>query len=151
MDKFIKGELIWIKTIDPEEFEGKRNWSVIVYPDKESLDVVREMQADGIKNKVKKDEKGWFVKFSRPTQRVNKEGKVIRVFSPPVVTDESGNVIDGLIANGAIGTVRVDLYEHKVKGGTSHAARLEGIKLHDYKPYGEASTSTKEVKQESYF
>jgi len=152
VDKYIKGELVWVKTQKdrPEEFEGKKSWSCTVYPDKESLEIIREMQADGIKNKVKKDDKGWFIKFSRPTQKVNKEGKVTKVFDAPFVVDESGAVVGGPISNGAIGTLKIDLYEHPVKGGTSHAARLEGIKLHDYKIYG-ADAPVAAPKQENYF
>lgn len=155
VDKFVKGELVWIKTQRdrPEEYEGKKSWSVTVYPDKESLDLVREMQADGIKNKVKKDDKGWFVKFSRPCQQVNKDGKVTKVFDPPVIVDENGNVVDGPVSNGAIGTVKVDFYEHPVKGGKSHAARLVGVKLHEYKLWesGGGKPVSTEVKQENYY
>lgn len=155
MDKFIKGELVWIKVHKdrPEEYEGKKTWSVTVYPDKESLEEVREMQGIGIKNKLKKDDKGWFVKFSRPVEDTDKRtGKVKKVYEPPVVTSPDGTVVDGFVNNGAIGTVKLDFTEGTSTKGKYYTARLNSIKLQDYKLWeGTETKKAPEVKQENYF
>lgn len=157
----LEGTFDWIKTdpTRPEEFKSpdgkvKKSWSAILYPTKESLDQVRVMQAKGIKNKVKLDaEKGWNVKFSCPVEKTNKTGKVTQTFNAPKVVDGDGNPIQGLVANGAKGFMKVDLYEHPVQGGsTSFAARFMGLKLTEWKPYGEDTPKVNtEVKQENYF
>ncbi len=159
MLKEVKGELKWIKTSRdrPEEFTDpsgkvKKTWSVTVYPDKESLETVRDMQASGIKNVVKKDEQGWFVKFSRPCVK-EKNGKVVQVLDPPIVVDANGTIVDGFVNNGAIGTVKIDFTEGKTSKGKYYTARLEGIRLQDYKLWeGTAgNSSVASPKQENYF
>jgi hypothetical protein len=153
MDKFIKGELVWIKTQRdrPEEYEGKKTWSITQYPDKDGLELVRELQAIGIKNKLKRDDKGWFVKWSRPTEQVKNE-KVVKVFDPPIIVDSDGNVIDGPINNGAIGTVKIDFTEGKTSKGKYYTARLVGAKLDTYSLWeGSTAKAVETPKQEAYF
>lgn len=155
----LEGDFTWIKCNPeyPEVFEGpdgeKKSWSATIHPVPASLEKIREMQADGIKNKLKRDEKGWFAKFSIPTEKKNKKtGKVIEVYKAPTIVDNDGKVITDRIANGAKGFMKLNFYEHKAGTGTSFAARLVGLKLTDWKPYGDgASGINTEVKQENYF
>jgi hypothetical protein len=154
VDKNIKGDLSWIKASEDryDEFEGKKSWSAQIHPDKDSLELVREMQADGIKNKLKRDEKGWYVKFSHPLVKTDKAGKITQVYTPPMVINRAGEVITGSVNNGATGEVVVNFYEHPLKGGAkSYAARLKKIILDDYSLYGDQTKVSTEVKQENYF
>lgn len=139
VEKVLDGEFVWIKTSKdrPEEFVApdgtvKKSWSATIYPDKDSLELIRELQAIGIKNKLKKDDKGWHAKFSCPVEEV-KKGKVVRVNDPPLVVDASGNVIDGFVNNGAIGSMKIDFKEGSTPKGKYYVARLQGLKLTDYK------------------
>lgn len=157
----LEGEFEWIKTDPdrPETFEQpdgkvKKSWSTIIYPTKDSLEKIREMQAEGIKNKLKKHEtKGWYAKFSIPTEKF-KGGKVIQTFDAPRVVDQEGKVIPGLVANGAKGFMKVDLYTHPIQGGgTSKAARFMSLKLTEWKPYSSDNKPpiNTEVVQANYF
>lgn len=159
VEKIIKGEFTWIKTNRdyPEEFTDpsgkvKKSWSTTVYPDKDSLELIRELQAIGIKNKLKKDEKGWHAKFSRPVEDI-KKGKVVAQLEPPKVFDADGNLIEGFVANGAIGEMKIDFKEGTTPKGKYYSARLEALKLISHKPW-EASNKAAEVakpKQENFF
>ncbi len=132
----IEGELDWTRVVNPEEYNGKKHWSTTVHPTRDSLDVIRDLQADGIKNVVKKDDRGYYVKFSRPIQQ-EKKGKIVKTFQPPIVTDKDGNVIDGMkIGNGSKGVVTLDVYEHAIQGGgKAKAARLESIQITELVEY----------------
>lgn len=154
VDKILEGTFEWIKTgPNFDEYEGKRSWSAVIRPTKESLEIVRDMQAEGIKNVVKKDDKGYYVKFSKPLEKKNKEGKVVKTFTTPIIKDAEGtDLTNTLVGNGSAGVMKVDLYEHPVKGGkTSHAARFEGVKITTLVPYGSAAAAPTEAKTESFF
>lgn len=134
----MEGKLKWTRVVTPEEYEGKKSWSTTIYPNDAGVMKVMEIKAEGVKNNLKKDmETGeWFIKFSRPVE-VKKKDKVVKVLTPPVVTDADGNVIDGdTVGNGSEAIITLDLYEHAVKGGgKSKAARLESIKITKLEAY----------------
>lgn len=140
----LEGTFDWIKTdpnrpevYDSPDGKKKKSWSAIIRPTPASLEIIREMAGEGIKNRVKKDDKGWLVKFSCPVEKTNKAGKVTETFTAPRVVDSEGKPITGLVANNAKGFMKVDLYEHNIQGGgTSKAARFLGLKLTEWKPYG---------------
>jgi hypothetical protein len=140
----LHGKLDWIKCDpdSPEEYQGKKSWSVTLHPTKESLELVRDMQADGIKNVVKKgNEPGdYIVKFSRKCEKTNKAGKVIKTFTPPKVYMPDGSLYDHkkYLGNDCEGSIKIDFYQHKtLGGGTSHAAMLESVHLTKVVYYGE--------------
>ena len=139
----LEGKLEWIKCHPdfPEEYEGKKSWSTIIHPTKDSLEVVRDMQADGIKNIVKRGtEPGdYYVKFSRRTEKTNRAGKVLESFKPPTVYMPDGSVFDHkkMLGN-CEGSIEVDFYQHPIKnGGKSHAAMLDTVRLTKVVYYGE--------------
>jgi len=128
---FIKGKLSWVKVKAPNDW-GK--WTVTVHPDQASLEIIRDLQAEGLKNVLKKDDEGYYVAFSRPTQKLIK-GKVIGM-APPVVVDDKGEPLDKNIGNGSDGIVKLEVYAHGTPGGgRAKAARLESIKVMNLVPY----------------
>jgi len=42
-------------------------WQVLLYPDEPSLKLIRGLQDEGIKNRLKQDDDGFNMTFSRPT------------------------------------------------------------------------------------
>lgn len=133
---FIDGILSWCRVVSPEEYEGDRFWSCTIHPTPESLEKVRDLQARGIMNKMKKDEDGYYIKFKRPTERRKRDGGLIP-FEPPKVYNSEKQIIDGLrVGNGSAGTLKLEVY-----GGDKPrrylAARLDSImisSLVDYDP-----------------
>lgn len=61
---FLQGKVKWVRAHQPNEWQ---KWAMVLYPNAESLEKIRELQAEGLKNVIKKDEDGYHVSFSRPT------------------------------------------------------------------------------------
>lgn len=143
--KKIEGTMDWIKCHPdfPEEYDGKRSWSVIIHPTKDSLETVRDMQADGIKNVVKRgDAPGdYYVKFSRKCEKVNKAGKVLEKFEAPKVYMPDGSIFDNkkLLGNGCEGYLNVDFYQGVTTKGKYQVATLDTVHLTKVVYYGETS------------
>lgn len=109
------GMVKWAKTKKPSEKYNK--YEIDMYLDEESWD---EFRASGIGVKVREDEDGRYVRFSRPAEKVINGEKV--EFGPPEVEDEQGNHIADWIGNGSKGTVNVVAYtyDNSYGKGTGH-------------------------------
>lgn len=135
----VRGKGKWIKHNAPNEWN---KWTHVLYPDSQSLDKIRELQGQGIKNQVKKDDDGWYVTFSRPTTITNK-GKVSPM-SPPIVTDAMGKSLTGVsIGNGSDLTTTLEVYAHAVPGSDkkAKAARWQSTVVDTLIPYGSETES----------
>jgi len=143
--KRLEGKMDWIKCHPdfPEEYEGRKSWSVTLHPTKDSLETIRDMQADGIKNVVKRgDTPGdYYVKFSRKTEKTTKSGKVLEKYDAPKVYLPDGSVFDNkkLLGNGCEGIVEVDFYQGVSTKGKYQVATLDAIRLNKVVYYGETS------------
>lgn len=146
---YIKGKISWVKYITPDPTYNK--WSITVHPDEESMKIVQQLQMDkGIKNQFKKDEDGYYIQFSRPTDRKIK-GKIVGM-TPPVVVDPEGKPIEGVaIGNGSDGTVKLEIYQHPTpSGGKAHAARWAGLRVDNLIPFNkETDYPTDEQKEQA--
>lgn len=130
---YLSGKASWARTNTPDEWG---NWKITLHPDAKSLEIVRDLQADGMKNQLKKDDDGYYVTFKRPTSKEFK-GQ-IKPFNPPVVTKADGETpfIDGLIGNGSDVTITLEVYEHKTPGGgKAKAGRLAAVRVDALVPY----------------
>lgn len=130
---FIQGKVSWVKYITPDPMYNK--WSVTIHPNAEGIELIRELQTEGVKNQFKKDEDGYYIQFSRPVDRKIK-GKVIGM-TPPVVLDKDGQPVDGVaIGNGSDATVKLEIYSHPTpSGGKAKAARFAGLKIDNLVPF----------------
>lgn len=118
-----------VKYIHAVNFNKYDKWSIVIYPDPKSLEVIRDLQAEGVKNVMKKDEDGYFIQFSRePTKLIR--GKVV-AFAAPRVQDNEGKVFDGLrVGRGSDVTVRLEVYQHGTpSGGKAKAARWDSVRV----------------------
>lgn len=129
---YITGKLKWVRVQTPDPWN---NWKVTVYPDNPSLDKIRELQAEGVKNVLKKDEDGYFVVFRRPASKTMK-GKVVG-FAPPEVLQKDGTPLrDVLVGNGSDGVVKLEVYSHNTPGGgKAKAARLLALRVDNLIPF----------------
>lgn len=130
---FIQGKVSWVKYITPDPMYNK--WSVTIHPNAEGIELIRELQTEGVKNQFKKDEDGYYIQFSRPVDRKIK-GKVIGM-TPPVVLDKDGQPVDGVaVGNGSDATVKLEIYSHPTpSGGKAKAARFAGLKIDNLIPF----------------
>jgi hypothetical protein len=130
----VSGKLSWAVLVRPDPTFNC--WSINLHPTPDSLEKIREWQSRGMKNTIKKDEDGWFVKFRCPVNKKRKDG-TIWAFEAPEVKDVSGQPIDGSrVGNGSDGVLRLEIYEHPTPGGgKAIASRLVGVKVIDLVPY----------------
>jgi hypothetical protein len=134
---YIKGKVSWVKYVTPDPTYNK--WSCTIHPDNEGLEAIRELQTQGVKNQWKKDEDGYYISFSRPTERKIK-GKIIGM-TPPVVgtAAEDGSIIpmDGTpIGNGSDGVLKLEIYSHPTpSGGKAKAARWASLRIDNLIPF----------------
>lgn len=130
---YIQGKVSWVKYVTPDPMYNK--WSVQIHPNQEGIEKIRELQTEGVKNQFKKDEDGYYINFSRPTERKLK-GKIIGM-TPPVVLNQDGTPMDGVaIGNGSDATLKLEIYSHPTPSGSkAKAARWAGLKIDNLVPF----------------
>lgn len=130
---YIKGKVSWVRNITPNQWD---KWSITVHPDAEGLEAIRDLQAQGIKNVIKKDEEGYYCAFSRPTSVTIRKGFTTGV-TPPEVVDADGNPMENTpIGNGSDGTVKLEIYSHPTPtGGRAKAARWAALRIDNLIPF----------------
>jgi hypothetical protein len=135
---FVQGKGSWAKTITPDQKFNR--WSIVIHPDAPSLEKIKKLKEEGIKNELKKDEDGYYINFSRPTSKVFSGS--VQGFAPPRVLDGTKKLPDGShpplderIGNGSDVTLKLEVYSHKAPGGTAKAARLLSIRVDHLVPF----------------
>jgi hypothetical protein len=134
-DVFIKGTFKWVKYLQPDfQFDADGKWSCVVYLMGEELEKARELQAQGIKNTIKKDDDGWYMTLSRKCSYQVKGRHVGR--EPPKVF----RTIDGVnvpctdpIGNGSSGVAKCILWSSPNFPGKN--LRWEELRIDHLIPY----------------
>lgn len=141
----VKGKCKWANRLFVPDVEYKK-WSLVLYPDAESLEKIRDLQAEGMKNVLKKDEDGYHVGFGRPTEKVIR-GKVV-AFAPPVVVDSNEQPFAGPIGNGSDVTIKLEVYSHPVPGTQKRAkaSRIMSVRVDNLVPFEKEKDFTDEEK-----
>jgi hypothetical protein len=131
----LSGKLMWCRLTDLNRY-GK--WSLDLYPDNESLEKLRELQAEGVKNVIKKDDDGYHVQISRPSTVEFQKG-VVQSVTPPRIRDKDKQPLPAnvLVGNGSDGVVTVEVYTHRVPNSEKRAKamRLYGVEVHNLIPF----------------
>src|SRR5678810_814111 len=130
MSKFetLSGELNYVRTKNPEmtpsQYKSKPTdpdkyfWKAQIRPDQESLMKIMDLQSLGVKNKLGKDERGYFVNFNRPESTFDKKGAVKQRFTPPkVYKGDWSTPFEDYVGNGSKGQLKIEVYEHNAPGG----------------------------------
>lgn len=132
-DVYVKGKVSWVRAVVPNDWD---KWTITLHPDAESLEIIRDLQAKGIKNRMKKDDDGYYIAFSRPTMIELRKGVKTGV-TPPEVVDANGAPLEGVaIGNGSDATVKLEVYQHNTPGGgKSIAARWAGVRIDNLIPF----------------
>lgn len=136
----LEGEFHWVRTQEPEMSPfgkpgepPKYQWKAMLRPTQESMMRIIDLQSKGVKNQLKKDDKGYYINFNRPTVA----GKRKVPLDPPKVFAADGKTpIEGLVGNGSKGDMIIELYEHSTPTGSkAHAARLYGLTVKEMVEY----------------
>lgn len=110
---YIQGKVSWFRPKVPNKWN---KWSVQIHPNDKGLDLIRELQGQGVKNVLKKDDDGYYTSFSRPVTKETSTGKILS-FKPVEVFDMDGNPYDGNVGNGSDVTLKLEVYQHATPGG----------------------------------
>jgi len=125
MMKF-KGKVSWVRGVQPNKFD---RWSLNLHPDATSLEVIRDLQAEGVKNVIKKDEDGYYLQISRPTTVEMRKGYKQPV-TPPILRREDGSSLEGVaIGNGSDAVVTCEVYSHPVPNSEKRAKAMRWYAL----------------------
>lgn len=110
---YIQGKVNWFRPKVPNKWN---KWSVQIHPNDKGLEIIRDLQAQGCKNQLKKNDDGYYCNFSRPVTKETSTGKILS-FTPPEVFDVDGNPFDGNVGNGSDATLKLEVYQHSTPGG----------------------------------
>lgn len=133
---YVTGPCKWAKIKTPDDYKGDKRWKVNVYLNKETKKTVKET---GVPFKIKEDEDGEYVCFSRPVEKMHKEE--LKTFEPPKVFDTDLNEIDDLIGNGSVVTAKISVFD--TAKGPGH--RLEALRVESLVHYEEPETDQDSV------
>lgn len=148
MKFYFEGKIKWAKIIDEpkeETFEHKGKkivkkpaWTLNLYPTEKALKAFKNSNSQ---LKVREDEDGEFISFSRPLWGKDKDGNDVKR-DPPRILDKDGNVMKGIyIGNGSDVTVLVDIYNTRMGPGTRlEAVRVENLIEYDKNKVSEDAT-----------
>ncbi len=129
---YIRGKLKWVRTTAVNPW-GK--YTCTIYPLPEDLEIIRNLQAEGVKNLIKKDDDGYYVTYSRPSEKTDKNGRKFGL-APVEIMDKDGQPFLGNVGNCSDGTVKLEVYQHGTpSGGKAKAARLMAIRIDELVPY----------------
>jgi hypothetical protein len=124
-----------IKYIHAVNFNKYGDWAITIYPDVKSLEIIRDYQAKGWKNVMKKDDTGYYIQFKRPPTKAMK-GKLV-AFTAPKIVDMEGTPFDGnRVGWGSDAIVRLEVYQHGTpNGGKAYACRWDSAKITNLIPF----------------
>jgi uncharacterized protein YcgL (UPF0745 family) len=116
-----RGKVRYVQAVNLNKF-GK--WSIQFYPDNESLEALRKLQAQGIKNVMKIDDDGYHLQISRPPQVEFQKG-VITPLTAPKVRDKDKNPLDGrTVGDSSDCIVTCEVYTHRVPNTDKRAKAM---------------------------
>lgn len=132
---FLRGTLKWVKHLQPDfQFDPGGKWSTVIYLVGDDLEKFRELQAQGIKNTLRKDEDGWFTTLSRKCSYQVRGRHVGR--EPPKVfqTKDGQNIpLTDPVGNGSSGTAKCILWSTPNFPGKN--IRWEELRIDTLIPY----------------
>ncbi len=135
---YVQGKVSWFRNKTPNQWN---KYAVQIHPNVKDLEVIRELQSQGLKNVIKKDDDGYYISFTRPVTKEYQSGR-IQSYAPPTVTDKDGNIYEGQVGNGSDATLKLEVYEHATPGGKkAKAARWVSARIDNLVPF-ETETDT---------
>lgn len=133
---YFTGPCKWAKVYQPDDYKGDKKWKVNLYLNKETKKLLKD---SGVQLKIRDDEDGEFVVFSRPVERQYQDE--LKFFEPPKIFNKELEKIEDLIGNGSVITAKISVFD--TAKGTGH--RLEAIRVDNLVKYEENQTEESEV------
>lgn len=118
-------------------------WNTLLYPDDESIEIIKALKKRGVQNHLKMDDDGWCINFSRPV-----EAPWGGLMEPPKVIFKDGSPVEVRVGNGSDGILELDVYQHKTDrpGEFKAAARWKGARIDNFIPFNPETQYPEEEK-----
>lgn len=142
-DVYLSGKAKWAKLKQPDPKYNKWKIDLYVEANSESHNKILDMQKQGIKNILRKDEDGYVMSFSRATERKSRDGKV-QGMTPPLVLNADGSPYDGFIGNGSDVTLKLEHYTYNM-GSAVRLVSVRVDKLVEFTPSRDFDEGEKEA------
>jgi hypothetical protein len=142
----VHGKVKYIHAVTPGKYG---DWSVVLYLDEKSLEYIRDLQAQGLKNVLKKDDDGYFITFRRELSKVIK-GQ-LKAFAAPRVVDKDGPMDGHKVGWGSDVTVRLEVRWVTPPNQTKQvpACRWDSLRVDNLVPYDPDKTLLSDVDKEA--
>lgn len=137
------------KYYNPTMADKWNKWSHLLYPDTASLELLRDLQAEGLKNVIKKDDDGYFLRISRPVSKQTSTGKML-TFLPPETFNPDGTPFVGVVGHGSDVTTKIEVYSYMAPGSTSvpgKAMRWVSTRIDNLVPFNPETDMTDEQRE----
>lgn len=128
---YFSGPCKWAKVHTPDEYNGQESYKVNLYLNKADL---RTLTDAGSKVKIKEDDDGKYVTFSR--KKIQEVKGELKDMGPPMIIDAEKKAFTDDIGNGSEITVKVSIYDTRMGKGT----RLEAIRVDKHVAYDPEAT-----------
>jgi hypothetical protein len=135
---YLKGKCTWNMLQQPDTKYGEARWRIVLYPDKDSLEIVHKLLDQGLMNELKKDDDGYFMNFARPVSKNFGYGKS-ELLTPVIVLDKDNSPFYGAIGHGSDVTIKLDVYKFAPRGQKDApkkvAVRLNTVRVDNLVPF----------------
>lgn len=130
--QYFSGKGKWVRVSSPDPWG---NYKIDLYPNAASLEKIKKLKDEGLKNQLRKDDDGYFITIRRPSSKLIR-GKVI-AFTPPQLLKPDGTPLTGIsVGNGSDVTVKVDVYAFtSPQGAKGKAIRLDAVRVDNLVPF----------------
>jgi hypothetical protein len=128
----LKGKSRWDHVTSPGKF---KKWTIDLCLDAESLTMMLQLKKEGVLNKLKHSDDGYWVALGRPTEIKLRDGTSQGIL-PPVIRDREGKIFTGRIGDGSDIVCYLDVrsYKNPISGEAGMALRLTGVDIENLAP-----------------
>lgn len=129
---FWSGKVSFVNSATPDKF-GR--YGCKFHPNTSAYTEIMKLKQEGIMNVVKKDDDGYYINISRPSQMVSKSGRVVALAAVELYDADGKTPYHGEIGNGSDATLKVEVRRYKNPMGREGVAiRLVSIRLDNVIP-----------------
>lgn len=111
-------------------------WSTTFYPDNKAYNEIMQLKQEGLQNHVKKDDDGYYINLSRPTEVGLRNGNRIPMAAPEILDKDGKTPIKGPLGTGSDVTIKVEVRKYtSPQGRPGVSIRLESVRVDNLVPF----------------
>ena len=133
--QYWSGKVTWCNVDRVDNF-GR--YSICFYPDTKAYNEIMKLKQEGLMNQVKKDDDGYYMNISRPTEFIQKTtGKHVPLPPPELLhSDGKTPLRNTAVGRGSDVTIKVEIRQYKTpQKRDAVAVRLESVRVDNLVPF----------------